>query len=164
MDGELPKELFLGWPDSQYMLRVLLRLCIAAALGGLIGLQRQQTHKPAGVRTHMLVALGAALFAVVPLEIGMKSADFSRIIQGVATGIGFLGGGVILKVSAEHRVRGLTSAGGIWTTAAVGLAVGVGWLWPALCGTVLAWIILALLHPLENWLRPTGDANENYHE
>ena len=164
MDNPLPKELFLAWPDAQYLLRVLLRLCIAAVLGALIGLQRERTHKPAGVRTHMLVALGTALFVVVPLEAGMKSADFSRVIQGVVTGIGFLGGGVILKMSEEHRVRGLTSAAGIWTTAGVGLAVGAGLLWPALCGTVLAWIILALLHPLENWLRSSGDPNGSQRE
>jgi putative Mg2+ transporter-C (MgtC) family protein len=154
MDHELPKELFLGWPDWQYLLRVALRLCIAAALGGVIGLERQQTGKWAGVRTHMLVALGAALFTVVPLEAGMKSADFSRVIQGLATGIGFLGGGVILKLSAEHQVRGLTTAAGVWTTAGVGMAVGAGWLWPALFGTFLAWVILEFLRQLEARMRP----------
>jgi putative Mg2+ transporter-C (MgtC) family protein len=149
MTPDLPKELVLGWPDGQYLLRVALRLCIAAALGGMIGLERERTGKWAGVRTHMMVALGAALFTVVPLEAGMKSADFSRIIQGLATGIGFLGGGVILKLSAEHQVRGLTTAAGVWTTAGVGMAVGVGWLWPALCATVLAWFILLVLHRWE---------------
>src|SRR5262245_8380823 len=121
MDHELPKELILGWPDWQYLLRVVLRLCIAAALGGVIGRERERTGKWAGIRTHMMVALGAALFTVVPLEAGMKSADFSRVIQGLATGIGFLGGGVILKLSAEHQVRGLTTAAGVWTTAGMGM-------------------------------------------
>ena len=154
MDHELPKELFLGWPDWQYLLRVGLRLCIAVVLGGVIGLERQQTGKWAGIRTHMLVALGAALFTVVPLEAGMKSADFSRVIQGLATGIGFLGGGVILKLSAEHQVRGLTTAAGVWTTAGVGMCVGAGWLWPALFGTFLAWVILEFLRQLEERMRP----------
>jgi putative Mg2+ transporter-C (MgtC) family protein len=153
MNNELPKELFLGWPDAHYLLRVILRLCVAVVLGGLIGWQREQANKPAGIRTHMLVALGSALFVVVPLEAGMHSADFSRVIQGLITGIGFLGGGVILKVGAEHRVEGLTSAAGIWATAATGMAAGAGWMWPALCGTVLAWVILALLRPLELWMR-----------
>jgi putative Mg2+ transporter-C (MgtC) family protein len=156
MENELEKELFLGWPEPHYLTRVVVRLCIAAALGGVVGLERERTGKAAGVRTHMLVALGAALFTMVPLEVGMKSADFSRIIQGLVTGIGFLGGGVILKANDEQRVHGLTTAAGIWATAAVGMAIGAGWLWPALCGTTLAWIILHLLHALDRWKRPAG--------
>ncbi len=156
---ELEKELFLVWPDSHYLLRVIVRLCIAAVLGGVIGWERERTGKAAGVRTHMLVSLGAALFTLVPLEIGMKSADFSRIIQGLVTGIGFLGGGVILKGNDEQRVYGLTTAAGIWTTAAVGMAVGAGWLWPALCGTFLAWVILQLLHVVDRWIRPANSDN-----
>src|SRR5690242_292679 len=100
MNNELEKELSLGSiPDWHYFVRVVVRLCIAVVLGGLIGMERERTGKSAGVRTHMLVALGAALFTVVPLEAGMRTADFSRIIQGLVTGIGFLGGGVILKQS-----------------------------------------------------------------
>jgi putative Mg2+ transporter-C (MgtC) family protein len=158
MDNELAKELF-SVPDWLYLLRVVVRLCIAVALGAVIGFERERTGKSAGVRTHMLVALGAALFTTVPLEAGMRTADFSRVIQGLVTGIGFLGGGVILKLSEEHQVRGLTTAAGIWATAAVGMAVGAGWLWPALCGTVLAWVILQLLHVLETKLRPPGDSH-----
>jgi putative Mg2+ transporter-C (MgtC) family protein len=151
---ELEKELFLGWPDSHYLLRVVVRLCIAAALGGVVGWEREKTGKSAGVRTHMLVALGAALFTLVPLEAGMQTADFSRVIQGLVTGIGFLGGGVILKLSEEHQVYGLTTAAGIWATAAVGMAVGAGWLWPALCGTILAWVILEFFRMVERWIHP----------
>lgn len=158
MGNELEKELFLGWPDWHYLLRVVLRLCIAAVLGGVIGFERERTGKSAGVRTHMLVALGATLFLLVPLEAGMKTADLSRVIQGLVTGIGFLGGGVILKVNEEHRVRGLTTAAGIWATAAVGVAVGVGWLWPAICGTLLAWVILELLHVVDRWIQPSAPA------
>jgi putative Mg2+ transporter-C (MgtC) family protein len=150
----LEKELFLGWPEWQYLVRVIVRLVIAAVLGGVIGFERERTGKPAGARTHMLVALGAALFTLVPLEAGMHTADFSRIIQGLVTGIGFLGGGVILKLSEEHQVRGLTTAAGIWTTAGVGMAVGAGWIWPAVCGTVLAWVILKPLRPLDHKSQP----------
>lgn len=150
----LEKELFLGWPDTQYLLRVAARLTVAMILGGLIGVERERTGKSAGVRTHMLVALGAALFTLVPLEAGMRTADFSRVIQGLATGIGFLGGGVILKLSDERQVHGLTTAAGIWMTAAVGMAVGAGWTWPAVCGTLLAWIILQLLRIVDKWVRP----------
>ena len=155
MEKELDKELFLGWPDSHYLARVAARLTVAAVLGGVLGLERERTGQSAGVRTHMLVALGAALFTLVPLEAGMRTADLSRVIQGLVTGIGFLGGGVILKLSDERRVRGLTTAAGIWATAGVGMAIGAGWLWPALCGTLLAWVILGLLRVLDRWNRPS---------
>lgn len=154
MEPHLDQELFLGVPDWHYLVRVLARLAIAVVLGGVIGFERERTGKPAGARTHMLVAMGSALFTLVPLEAGMHSADFSRIIQGLVTGIGFLGGGVILKLSEEHQVRGLTTAAGIWTTSAVGMAVGAGWIWAALCGALLAWVILKLLRPLDHKLRP----------
>jgi putative Mg2+ transporter-C (MgtC) family protein len=153
MEKELDKDLFLGWPDSHYLARVAARLAIATVLGGVVGLERERTGQSAGVRTHMLVALGAALFTLVPLEAGMHTADLSRVIQGLMTGIGFLGGGVILKVKEEHRVRGLTTAAGIWATAGIGMAVGAGWLWPALCGTALAWIILQLLRVVDRWIQ-----------
>ena len=155
----MEKELLAGDLDWHFLLRVLVRLSIAAVLGGAIGFQREQWGKAAGIRTHMLVALGAALFVTVPLEIGMHSADFSRVIQGLITGIGFLGGGTILKLSAEHQVQGLTTAAGIWATAAVGMAVGAGSLWPAICGTVLAWVILAMLRPLEVWAHGRKSTN-----
>ncbi len=154
MEPPLDKELFLGWPEWHYLGRVLARLVIAAVLGAVIGFERERSGKPAGARTHMLVAMGSALFTLVPLEAGMHSADFSRIIQGLVTGIGFLGGGVILKLSEEHQVRGLTTAAGIWTTAAVGMAVGAGWIWPGLCGTLLAWVVLKPLRPLDHKDQP----------
>lgn len=82
--------------------------------------------KPAGLRTHMLVALGSALFVVASLEFGMSSSDLSRVIQGLATGIGFIEGGAIFKLNEEREITGLTTAAGIWLTAAVGVAVGDG--------------------------------------
>jgi putative Mg2+ transporter-C (MgtC) family protein len=159
---DLERELYLGVPDGQYLIRVLLRLAMAAVLGGVVGLERERTGKSAGIRTHMLVALGAALFTTVPLEAGMQTSDFSRVIQGLVTGIGFLGAGAILKLSDEGEVRGLTTAAGIWLTAAAGMAVGAGWLWPAVCGVVLGWLILRVLHVLERWLRPPGDAGGSH--
>lgn len=162
MGAELEKELLLAWPDWHYLLRVLLRLSVAAVLGGLIGLERTRVGKSAGVRTHMLVALGAALFTVVPLEAGMRTADFSRVIQGLVTGVGFLGGGVILKLSEEQQVRGLTTAAGIWATAAAGMAAGAGWFWPAACGTLLAWVILECLRGLEGTRRPPDEPQDTH--
>ena len=143
-------ELFTGVPDGQQLARTIVRLLSAAIVGAIIGIQREHAGKPAGLRTHMLVALGAALFVVVPAQIGMDSADLSRIIQGLAAGMGFIGGGAILKLREEHDIQGLTTAAGIWMTAAVGVAIGLGALGIALFSVVLAWITLALLWRIES--------------
>src|SRR5262245_3768776 len=111
------EELTAGLTDARQIVRVIIRLLVAMLLGAIVGIQREQTGKPAGVRTHMLVALGAALFVLASVESGMTSADLSRVIQGLATGIGFIGGGAILKLSAEREIQGLTTAAGIWMTA-----------------------------------------------
>jgi putative Mg2+ transporter-C (MgtC) family protein len=149
----LNQELFGGLQDASHFVRVLVRLTVAVFLGGLIGLERQYDGKRAGLRTHMLVALGAALFTLVPLEGGMRVSDLSRVIQGVATGIGFLGAGTILKLSDQHEIKGLNSAASIWLTAATGMAVGAGWIWPAVLGVVLALLILFAVHPMERRLK-----------
>jgi putative Mg2+ transporter-C (MgtC) family protein len=148
----MEKQLFVDLPDMNHLGRVFIRLGVAALLGGMIGFQREMEHRAAGLRTHMLVALGAALFAIVPLEAGMHINDLSRVIQGVAAGIGFLGAGTIIKLSEQHEVRGLTSAATVWVTAAVGMSVGAGFLWPGILAAILAWVILALLHRLDDWL------------
>ena len=92
----LINELRLGLPDAAEAVRIILRMLIAGLLGALLGFEREQTRKAAGLRTHILVALGSALFVLAPLEAGMPPADVSRIVQGVAAGIGFIGSGAIL--------------------------------------------------------------------
>jgi putative Mg2+ transporter-C (MgtC) family protein len=129
------------------------RLAVAVALGGLIGFERKLEGKSAGMRTHMLVALGAAVFTLTPLEGGIEDRDLSRVIQGIAAGIGFLGAGTILKAEIPHRVEGLTTAASIWLTAAAGMAVGAGFFWPALAAVVLGWLILDPVHRAERWAR-----------
>src|SRR5262249_35454695 len=114
-----------GMPDTSQIVRVLIRLLAATLLGEIIGAQREHTGKPAGMRTHMLVALGAALFTLAPAEAGMGSSDLSRVIQGLATGIGFIGGGAILKPSEQREMQGLASAASLWMTAPVGVAGGL---------------------------------------
>jgi putative Mg2+ transporter-C (MgtC) family protein len=109
------------------------------------------------LRTHILVALGSALFVLLPIEAGMTSADISRVIQGLATGIGFLGAGCILKLTETRHVEGLTTAASVWVTAALGMAIGSGWLWPALLGTVLTWLVLYGLQGPEHRLRKAYD-------
>jgi putative Mg2+ transporter-C (MgtC) family protein len=100
----------------------------------------------------MLVALAACLFVLVISEMGMTEGDASRVIQGVATGIGFIGGGAILKLRNEHEVHGLTTAAGIWMTASMGVAVGLGQLAAALVSVILAWFILAIVAKVEHRL------------
>jgi putative Mg2+ transporter-C (MgtC) family protein len=137
-------------PDAAQMLRVLVRIGVAALLGGILGAERQHAGKSAGLRTHMLVAMGCALFVLFPSEAGMATADLSRVIQGVATGIGFIGAGTILKRPDANEIKGLTTAAGVWLTAAVGAAVGAGQLWLPLVAVVAAWVILALMRRFES--------------
>jgi putative Mg2+ transporter-C (MgtC) family protein len=129
-------------PDLFRLALLTARLSVAAVLGGLLGLERAHRGKAAGVRTHMLVALGAALFTLAPLEAGMELEGLSRVIQGVAAGIGFIGAGTILKRADEREIQGLTTAASLWLTAAVGMAVGAGRLWLPLIAVLLAFFIL----------------------
>jgi putative Mg2+ transporter-C (MgtC) family protein len=139
-------------PDMHQFVRVTVRLLAALAIGTAIGLQRELTHKPAGLRTHMLVALGTALFVVGAGESGMHLDSVSRIVQGLATGIGFLGGGAILKLTHEREIHGLTTAAGIWMTAAASAAAGLGQVAVALIGTLLGLLVLGMFRKLEKQL------------
>lgn len=143
------QELYRSVPQPELVLRVVLRLVAALIIGTVIGLQREMIHKPAGLRTHLLVALGTTLLVVAAVNANMKSADISRVIQGLITGVGFLGGGTILKLTREHEIQGLTTAAGIWFTAAASIAAGLGEFASALIATGLAWIVLAALGRLE---------------
>ena len=131
--------------DLAQATRIVIRLGLAALLGGLLGLEREYKGKAAGVRTHMLVAMGSALFMMVPQQAGIENTDLSRVIQGLVAGIGFLCAGTILKSDDADRVRGLTTAAGMWMTAAIGMAAGMGREVTAIISTVLALIVLALV-------------------
>jgi putative Mg2+ transporter-C (MgtC) family protein len=151
------EELRGGWQEFGPVIRMAVRLLAAAILGGVLGIERQYEHKSAGMRTHMLVALGSALFTAAPLLGGVSAEHVTRIIQGIAAGIGFVGGGTILKMTDQHEVRGLTTAANIWLAAAVGVAAGAGWLIPAVVSTLLALVILYILYRVERWLgMPSG--------
>jgi putative Mg2+ transporter-C (MgtC) family protein len=132
-------------PDSVEFARVTIKLLLAGLLGGAMGWEREVRGKAAGLRTHMLVSVGSALFVMAPLEAGVPLGDLTRVIQGVATGIGFVGAGAILKMSDQGQIVGLTTAASIWMTAAIGMAVGTGRVWLPVVGVVVAVIILALL-------------------
>ena len=128
--------------DLTELFRMMIRLLLAAILGGLLGLERESCGKNAGIRTHMLVAMGSAFFMMVPWLLGVDAGNTSRIMQGVITGIGFLGAGSIMKADKENEVKGLTTAAGIWLTSAIGIACGLGLQTLAILGTLLAFAIL----------------------
>jgi putative Mg2+ transporter-C (MgtC) family protein len=144
------QELTSGLPDTRQLVQVSIRLIAATLLGAVVGIERERAHKPAGLRTHILVSLGTTVFVLSGAGVGMASDAISRIIQGIATGIGFLGAGTILKLSEERDIQGLTTAAGIWMTSAIGVAVGLGSLALALLSAVLAVLILVLMRPLED--------------
>jgi putative Mg2+ transporter-C (MgtC) family protein len=145
---------FSDIPDAAQAARIVVRLLIAAILGGLIGFEREKKGKAAGLRTMMLVSLGAAVFVLIIQQYGGTSADVSRVIQGLVTGIGFLGAGTILHHGGEGHIKGLTTAASIWLTAAIGIAAGLGRESTAILATALALIILAVLPRFERWAFP----------
>jgi putative Mg2+ transporter-C (MgtC) family protein len=146
------EELLSGLPDLRQTASLVTRMVIAMILGAVIGAQREATGKPAGLRTHMLVAMGGTLFVLAPVQSGMDLDGMSRVIQGIVTGIGFIGGGAILKLQEQRAIEGLTTAAGIWITAAVGIAAGLGRWGLALVSTILAWITLSLIGRIEAWM------------
>ena len=155
------EELVYGLPDARQLTRVIIRMIAATLLGAIVGIERERAGKPAGVRTHMLVSLGTAVFVLACLAAGMQIEDMSRVIQGIVTGIGFLGAGSILKLSEERNIQGLTTAAGIWMTSAIGVAVGIGSLGVALLSTLFTLIILALVGPFESWFHNRGREDDS---
>ena len=142
-------EPLLHWPDPAMLGLSAIRLVLAAGLGALLGAQRERVHSAAGLRTHMLVGTGTALFVLGMIESGADGAAMSRVIQGLTTGIGFLGAGTILKISDRVEVHGLTTAASIWLCAAVGVASGLGHVWLASLAALFGWLILGPVKRLE---------------
>ncbi len=133
---------FSDIPNAAQLTRIALRLLVAAALGGLLGYERELRGKSAGLRTHMLVAIGAALFVMIPHQAGASSSELSRVMQGLIAGVGFLGAGSIIVGTKEAEAKGLTTAAGIWVTAAIGVAAGLGRESTAVLSTTVALLIL----------------------
>lgn len=131
--------------DVTSSVTIVIRLLVAATLGGLLGFERQQQRKSAGIRTHMLVSMGAALFVLIPEQAGASINDITRVLQGLVAGIGFLGAGAIIQGSSQTETKGLTTAAGIWVTAAVGIAAGIGRELTAVLSTLVALFILAVI-------------------
>ena len=138
---------------------IVVRLLLAALLGGSLGYQRERSGKSAGMRTHMLIAIGSALFVVVPEQGGMAIGELGRVIQGIVTGIGFLGDGAIIERRAAGSVQARTTAAGVWMTAAIGVSCGLGREATAILGTLLALAVLALVpHVAARSPRDAGDS------
>ena len=141
--------------DWESILVAALRLFLAAVLGGIVGWERESHDKGAGLRTHMLICIGACLFSLVTREIDRsfpgEHFDVLRVVQGLLLGIGFLCGGVIF--TRKGSVRGLTTAAGLWVLTAIGLALGFGHYALAALGTALAFIVIATLKQADSWLR-----------
>ena len=147
-------------PDLSQLLRdpqveALLRVLLAGLLAALIGLEREMEGKAAGLRTYMLVGMGAAAFTVIGALLYGAGDPASRVGQGIVTGVGFLGAGVILQM--KRRVIGLTTAAGIWASAAVGMSIGGG-LYIIGIGTALAIFVVLQATGVERRLRPAADA------
>jgi putative Mg2+ transporter-C (MgtC) family protein len=139
-------------------LTISLRLGMAVFVGALIGLNRDLHRKPAGVRTHALVSLGTALMVIVVMPPGVDDSHrydaLSRVIQGVLTGIGFLGAGVILRNPNKQHISGLTTAATIWVTSLLGIACGMGLYLPVLIALLFGTLVLLLGGRLERAFRP----------
>jgi putative Mg2+ transporter-C (MgtC) family protein len=141
---------FSDVPDLSTLTLITVRLVLAAILGGVLGYERELKARNAGVRTHMLVAVGAALFVISPLQSGMPIEDMSRVLQGVVQGVGFLGAGAIIVRKAQDQVVGLTTAASIWATAGIGVLAGLGLESTAILSTLIVLVILSIVP----WLVP----------
>lgn len=150
------QELSTTLPSLPELVRVIVRLLAALAVGALIGYDRERVGKAAGLRTHMLVSMGTALFVITALEFGMGEDAVSRVIQGLVTGIGFVGAGVIMKIQEEREIRGLTTAAGVWMTAAASVAIGLGQIGVGVMAALLAWVVLVALKKLEVRMKATA--------
>jgi putative Mg2+ transporter-C (MgtC) family protein len=131
-------------------LEIAERLLLAAGLGAAIGLEREYWHKPAGLRTNILIAVGSALFTLVSIAMANHGGTSDRIAAQIVTGIGFLGGGAILR--SGTTVKGMTTAATIWMNAAIGMAAGTGEYALATGSTIITLVVLAVLPPIERQL------------
>ena len=147
----LAKEFAL--PDADTTTIVVVRLLTATVLGGMLGLERESKGRAAGLKTHILVSIGSALFVMAPLLSGIAPGDVTRVMQGIVSGIGFLGAGAIIKLEHDKRIEGLTTAAGIWMVSAVGMAAGMGMEVMALVTTLIG---LAVVNTIPRFMRNEG--------
>ncbi|MBB3343744.1 MULTISPECIES: MgtC/SapB family protein [unclassified Luteimonas] len=145
----------LALPDPDTLTTIVVRVLVAALLGGMVGWEREHKGRAAGLKTHILVSIGSALFVLAPLLSDIDGAEVTRVMQGIVSGIGFLGAGAILKLDKGERIEGLTTAAGVWMTAAIGMAAGMGQEMVALATTLVALLVVGALPRLQ---RPRAGA------
>lgn len=136
----------------------VLQVALAAFLGSVIGIERERRQHEAGLRTHMLVAMGSCLFTVLSV-LAFGDGDPGRVASQILPGMGFLGAGSIIKYGRD--IQGLTTAASMWFTAAMGMAVGTGSWFLALCSTLMIWFVLSVLHKFRQKITPDEDKAES---
>ncbi len=141
---------------------IFARLLLATGLGAAIGIEREYRQKPAGLRTNILIGMGAALFTIVSLSMASQGGASDRIAANIITGIGFLGGGAILRSGTS--VHGMTTAATIWVNAAIGMAVGMGDYVLGTVATAVTLVVLALLPPIESYFERRAGFVNRHHE
>ena len=141
------EELTFGLPERRQLIQIAVRLAASVVIAGLIGFQRESAGKSAGLRTHILVSLGSTIFVLACIGAGMREDATSRVIQGIVTGIGFIGAGTILK--RETQIVALTTAAGLWATCAIGVLIGLGELGIALLAAVVILVVLTAVRWIE---------------
>lgn len=132
-------------PDAGTTTVMAVRLLTAMVLGGMLGLERESKGRAAGLKTHMLVSIGSALFVMAPLLSDIAPGDVTRVMQGIVSGIGLLGAGAIIKLERDERIEGLTTAAGIWMVSAVGMAAGMGMEIMALTTTLIGLAVVNII-------------------
>ena len=138
------------------------RLLLAAGLGAALGVEREYRQKPAGLRTNILIALGSALFTIVSALVGHEAGNTDRISAQIVTGIGFLGGGAILR--SGTTVLGMTTAATIWVNAAIGMAAGAGQFMLATVAAALTLVVLVVLPPIETYFERRAGWSDRHHD
>jgi len=149
-------ELTFGLPETRQLTQVLIRLTASILIAAIIGYERETAGKSAGLRTHILVSLGSTVFVLGCIGAEFREDAMSRVIQGIVTGIGFIGAGTILK--RETNIEGLTTSAGLWTTCAIGVVIGLGELGIALIAATLTFVVLTVIRRFER--RPMTDDDE----
>lgn len=149
--------------DSINLVSISIRLLLAIIIGGIIGTERDYKNQAAGIRTHMLVSMGAAIIMMTNQYIfemyPEANIDITRMGAQVVSGIGFLGAGTIL-VTNNNRVRGLTTAAGLWAAAAIGLAIGIGFYEMAILGGIGLIVVMSMLYPFKQFIQDKAEVNE----
>lgn len=149
--------------DDINLISIIFRMFLAMLVGGIIGVERDIKHRTAGLRTHMLVCMGAAIVMMtnqyVVEAFPNQSVDITRMGAQVVSGIGFIGAGTIL-VTSENRIRGLTTAAGLWAAATLGLAIGIGFYEIAIVGGISVIAILIFLRPIKRFIQDKANTSE----